>query len=147
VILSLSDLSGPGGEFALNISSATSDDCFAADIGSELGDTVFSGNLQAVPVGLENECGGSGAASVITWEAPYSSSFLFRTWASVFDPVMDVRYACRGNVLDCNDDYEGLESGISLYLDEGARIIIVVQALDLAPPGAPFILQIYSDFF
>jgi hypothetical protein len=145
VILSLTDLSGVGGRFALNISSTSSDECLVADIGSAMGDVVLDGSLGTAGPGLTNQCGGAGLASVVAWTAPYAGQFLFRTRNSGFDPVLDVRFSCLGTAFECNDDYEGLESGVSLWLEERARILVVVTALDLAPPGASFGLQIYDD--
>jgi hypothetical protein len=116
--------------FQLNIRDvgALASECEPEDLGSATG-LVASGTLPDADFGLMNDCGGIGRSAVYSWTPPDSAAYQINTVGSTFDTVLDVRFACDGQSLACNDDTTTQQS--SLQLPAGLPrlpLVIVIQA-------------------
>ncbi|MEM9067803.1 MAG: hypothetical protein AAGE52_04830 [Myxococcota bacterium] len=82
-------------------------------------------------------CGGSGGADVsIAWTAPASGTYFFTTDGSDFDTVLYVQDRCGGSTLVCDDDGgDGLQSRLSLEVEAGTTLIIVIDGFSVEDAG------------
>jgi hypothetical protein len=63
-----------------------------------------------------------------SWTAPFAGTFVFDTLGSSFDTVLYVRSgSCAGPELGCNDDWNGLSSQTSVFLNAGQTVVVVVD--------------------
>ena len=62
-----------------------------------------------------------------TWQAPQAATYVFDTAGSDFDTVLEIQEGtCGRTVLGCNDDRDGLRSEVSVDLEAGQLITVVV---------------------
>jgi hypothetical protein len=111
--------------------------CPSADLGSELGAALVSGDSRDAS-GIETgSCGGATASdSSFTWTAPESGRYAFTTRGSEHDTVLYVQDASCGSAeLACSDDSGAVTSALALELAAGAQVTAVVDAFDVRSAG------------
>ncbi len=124
------------------------DECNPIELGSSLGNPVAEGYNQG-PSRFAGSCGGHGAPeTVYRWTAPYSGVFIFQTLGSATDTLLYVKEdapLCDGGELydACNDDWQGLDSRVSVYLSRGQSINIFVDGFGSS--SGYFVLNISSQ--
>lgn len=131
VTIIVDGLSGQSGTIHLNISEAVEPPppppCVAFDIGSQLGQ--FGGSTFAGENTEISNCGGDLSPEVaFVWTAPFAGDFRLRTLGSNYDPLLYMRFGeCEGFEIACNDDSNGLESEIIVFLtpDDGPMFVFV----------------------
>jgi hypothetical protein len=69
---------------------------------------------------------------VYAWTAPASGCWSFDSEGSWYDTLLEVRDGCKGLSLGCNDNSaaEGGLSRLSLELDEGQEVVVIVDSYD-----------------
>jgi hypothetical protein len=121
--------------------------CADVDLGSGIG-SVYAGELTDGDR-WNPSCGGFMHDDwVAVWTPPESGRFRFYTQSNTMDmdPLLALLETCSGPELACNDDdHESgsfLDSAISLDLDAGSPIIVVVDSLS---GDGPFALYIAAE--
>jgi hypothetical protein len=115
--------------------------CVVQDLGSQIGNAVFSGDTTG-QLDRSESCGGEpGFGDVaLLWTAPTTGRYGFDTCGSTYDTILTARTPdCSGMELKCNDDSMGcgtdsLQSRFSLDLVEGERLLLVVDGFDAEGP-------------
>lgn len=125
-------------------------DCIDHDAGSDLGAAILAGStLSAMNDWAFCTSGGDGGGGVDTgyygyydygygdytgrdttigWRAPSSGTFTATTVGSRFDTMLTaLADSCEGRVLDCNDDFSGLQSSVSFTVDAGDVVVLVLD--------------------
>lgn len=137
----------------LDTSSCSRVTCPQVDLGSALGSGVASGMLSAGTSSFTGEQCGFGAAqtgpeATFSWTAPVPGTFQFDTEGSAVDTVLYLlNGSCEAlpNIRDtCNDDAEdaaGSTSRVSLRMEAGERVVVVVDSYQPRASGA-FVLNI-----
>ncbi len=116
--------------------------CIDEDLGSSVeydlatatpsGDDYQIMSCDGVTVGTDGKDHG------FTWTAPATGGYTFSTVGSTYNTVLVVLADdCLGQVLACNDDYSAdvQQSEVYLSLDEGQRIVLVVDGYDTYSSG------------
>ncbi len=76
--------------------------------------------------------------------APWTGSFTFDTEGSSFDTVLYVNEGeCREREIECNDDFIGLDSKLTLELEESEIVTVTVDGTGAFEEG-PLVLSIYE---
>lgn len=105
---------------------------------------VVEGTIEPGSGGWAPACGGSsGAEAVFALPAPTAGRWIINTAGSAFDTVLALYDGCepaQASLLACNDDEQGLTSGLDVRLD-GASIHIVVDAFS-PTEGGTFALDV-----
>ena len=105
--------------------------CPEVDLGSALGPEVATGTTAAAGDDLGGTCGGAGSPDLtLGWTAPAADTYTFDLTGSVrdFDTVLTVLDgACDGAELGCNRDASGPQSALSVALDAGQAVVLVVD--------------------
>jgi hypothetical protein len=116
-------------------------ECDWYDIGSAVGPGVYTGATFASPAVVQSGCGGEGPEVALIWVAPRTSRYVFDTSGSDMDTVLSVHsgWGCQAPVLDCNDDYNEVESRVELTVQRGEVLTLVVDSF--FAPGR-FVLNI-----
>lgn len=107
----------------------TVDECIDMTAPSmELG-RVFTGSTGDATHQPRAACDGQGPDVSMRWAAPSTGTFTFDTRGSTFDTVLDIRAACTGASLACNDDLgpSMMSSEARLRLSEGDAVMIFVD--------------------
>jgi len=102
--------------------------CDSIDLDSTVPQSV-SGNTRSRPDRLEPSCGewGSGEQSYV-FRAGRSGFYTFDTNGSNFDTVLYLLQGdCTGTELACNDDYDDLQSSVTMFLREQQQVTVVVD--------------------
>lgn len=115
------------GAYALNVQQVT---CPDADLGSEFPINGEAGST----IGSVNKINGVNCTSdggspdfVYQWTAPASDTYDIDLCGSGYDTYLIVHDAvCGGDELACDDDFCGLQSGVSVDLEAGQTIMISV---------------------
>lgn len=111
--------------------------CVEVDLGSELGSPIYSGDTTDLPdrsTSCEAEAGYGDV--FLLWTAPMTGRFRVDTCGSTFDTVLSAHLdGCNASELTCNDDstacgQESLQSRILLDLDEGQRVVLILDGFD-----------------
>jgi hypothetical protein len=120
-------------------------DCAEADLGSALGNTLYTGTTVGAP-DREVSCGngeddGEGSGDVyLQWTAPAAGRYLIDTCGSTYDTILSARANnCSGQDLACNDDSEACDmeskqSRIVLDLAQGQRVLLIVDGYEAEGP-------------
>lgn len=108
--------------------------CAESDLGSAVGE-VATGTNEGAETDYVIDCGrlDGGADVSFAWTAPSSGDWTFDTIGSDFDTMLAVFDGeCVGPTdrLACNDDSEGLLSSVTVTLDAGQVITVVVAGFD-----------------
>lgn len=100
------------------------------DLGSGL-PAYFEGSTLGAPDDLAPTCSGGGSPEVLhRFVAPFTASYWIRAAAGpqAYDPVLFVLDRATCTELACNDDDgETLDSSLTVRLDEGREVVIVVD--------------------
>jgi hypothetical protein len=87
-----------------------------------------SGSTAGEDSGIESACGASPSPeSLYRFVAPFDASFRFDTFGSSFDTLLAIRDPNGCFELACNDDFQGLDSQVELFLAAGQEVLIVVD--------------------
>ncbi|HCH62286.1 MAG TPA: hypothetical protein DFR83_05740 [Deltaproteobacteria bacterium] len=78
---------------------------------------------------------------VYTWTAPSSDIYSFDLYGSAFDTGLYILDASCAAELQCNDDYNGYQSALSLNVAAGSTYQIVVDGFD--SDEGNYVLSIY----
>jgi hypothetical protein len=79
---------------------------------------------------------GGGEDLIFRWVAPSSGPFTIDTFGSDFDTTLTLyRNACGGEPIECNDDYDELDSLVWSELEEGTILFIAVDAYSAGATG------------
>ncbi len=117
------------------------DDCANAlpiDFGTFTGSTVGATNDGAAT------CGNSAAAPDVWFKitAPFNHFLVANTFGSSYDTVLSVHTGCPGSggQISCNDNYLGVESGVSHFVLTGEEVYLRVSGN--ANANGPFTLSV-----
>ena len=126
--------------------------CADGDLGQATGVALFQGTLEARPDTWDpGDCTALGTGKdapdlALLWTAPAAGTYVVSTLGSQTDTVLTAWPAdCdRARELACNDDQPGVEtSALTLDLEEGASVVLVVSGLE-ADDAGPVVLHIYA---
>ncbi|WP_437486264.1 MXAN_6577-like cysteine-rich protein [Sorangium sp. So ce1014] len=119
------------GAFTLNVSQTMAPPCPQIDLGSAAPQTVTGTTAEAIDI-LRSTCGDAGGRdATYSFTAPVAGTYLFDTFGSSFDTVLQIlNGSCRGTSLGCNDDSGGLQSRVFAELTAGQTVIIGVDGID-----------------
>jgi hypothetical protein len=128
--------------------------CADADLGSQVGLTLYSGTLEGAsndyPPGdcLRLGVGGDAPDVALFWTAPADGDYLISTRGSEADTILSVLAPTCDPVaeLACNDDEGGglVSSAVTLTLTAGEPIVIVVGAYDAEADAAPVTVHVVA---
>lgn len=120
------DLSCTGTCTAFDASACTCDDL---DAGGDLGAAIASGDTDSDDDTLSISCAmGGGADHIVSFTAPSAGQYVFETVDSDYDTALAAFDTCDvTSELACNDDAAGQQSQITLNLDAGQTILLVVD--------------------
>jgi hypothetical protein len=111
--------------------------CVVQDLGSQVGNPVFSGDTTGQLDRFESCDGEPGFGDVaLLWTAPTTGRYQFDTCGSTFDTILIAHTPdCGGMELKCNDDSsacgtDSLDSRFALDVVEGERVLLVVDGYD-----------------
>ena len=121
------------GDWVLNIELVPAI-CAETDLGSEVGE-LASGSNAGTTTDYLIDCGRLDGGSDVSflWTAPSAGDWTFDTLGSDFDTmlaVFDGECTTASDRLACNDDTEGFLSSVTVTLDEGQAITVVVAGFD-----------------
>lgn len=125
---------GQGDDFALRycdggIGSSTSAGTVGPDdSGGGEGTTDPSEGTTGMGSGTTGGFGDSGDDYVVSWTPPSSGPFVIDTFGSGIDTVLSVvSPECGASKGDCNDDCDGVESGLVYEATQGETVFIVIE--------------------
>lgn len=111
--------------------------CVEVDLGSEFGSPIYSGDNTDLPDRSASCEAETGYGDVfLLWTAPTTGRFRVDTCGSTFDTVLSAHLdGCNAAELTCSDDStacgeDSLQSRILLDLDEGQRVVLIVDGFD-----------------
>jgi hypothetical protein len=111
------------------------------DLGSTVPNTV-TGATFASDDSFGSSCGGRGSPDeVFTFTAPSSGIFVFNTFGSLFDTVLQIVDPLSCDEVTCSDDFNGAQSRVSVSLGAGQTVIVVVDGFG---GGGNFTLNVSS---
>lgn len=149
VLVAVDGASGAAGDYVLSVNQFIgAGTCSTAiDLGSTVPQTA-TGSTLLQPNSVTPTCGTSSAPdTVYTFTAPTDGTFLFDTFGSTFDTIIQLRDTdCAGAALACNNNAGGPQSRTVATLVAGQTVVVVV---DGASSGAgDFVLNIneFVDF-
>ncbi len=90
------------------------------------GDTTTSGALPTPITGILEGCATAFGPILYAWTAPSAGTWTIDTIGSEGDTVLYVLDGCGGAALTCNDDSSGLQSVVTVDVDEGQSVVIAV---------------------
>lgn len=64
---------------------------------------------------------------LVAWTAPNAGMYSISLEGSSYDTVLGILSECEGRQLDCNDDCFDLQSGITVTMEAGQQIILVIE--------------------
>jgi hypothetical protein len=97
------------------------------DLGSTVPNTV-TGATFASDDRFGSNCGGFGSPDeAFTFTAPSAGTFVFNTFGSSFDTVLQVLDPLSCDELTCSDDFNGPQSRVSVALGAGQTVVVVVD--------------------
>ncbi|WP_437279539.1 MXAN_6577-like cysteine-rich protein [Sorangium sp. So ce375] len=138
VVVIVDGIDGGSGPFTLNVTEYMPPSCPEFTLGatfprSVTGTTAVLDRVSILPSPCAN---GGGPEVTYGFTAPATALYTFDTFGSSFDTVLHVHAGtCSGESLACNDDTSGLQSKVSLMLDEGETIIAVVDGYSAVTSG------------
>jgi hypothetical protein len=108
--------------------------CAETDLGSAVGE-IATGSNEGATTDYDIDCGRLDGGSDVSflWTAPGAGDWTFDTIGSDFDTmlaVFDGECSSPSERLACNDDSEGLLSSVTVTLDEGQVITVVVAGFE-----------------
>jgi hypothetical protein len=125
------------GEFVADEESAVPDDekgsivdkTYVGDLGVGLGSPVATGSTGGLSNEYRPSCVSNSSApdATYTWTAPSAGSFVFDTFGSGFDTVLEIRRYADNQSLGCNDDTSGLQSKVTVSLSAGQTVLVVID--------------------
>ncbi len=124
--------------------------CADGDLGQATGLAVFQGTLEARPDTWDpGDCTALGSGKdapdlALLWTAPAEGTYFVSTLGSEADTVLTAfpPDCDRALELACNDDQRGVDtSALSLELEEGASVVLVISAFNAEEAG-PVVLHI-----
>lgn len=104
--------------------------CPAEDLGNTVPQSVDGSTVGYPDILSATNCMSDGDAPDYTFEftAPATNTYTFDTGGSGYDTYLYVQDgACNGPELACNDDFIGLQSQVSVDLDQDQTVVIVVS--------------------
>ncbi|WP_437513472.1 MXAN_6577-like cysteine-rich protein [Sorangium sp. So ce1099] len=124
--------SGETGTFELNITRRSASTCPAGTLESSVPQTITGstvGRPNSVSPSVTTDCGDSDSPDAgYSFTAPVAGDYTFDTFGSAFDTMLHVRNAtCRGAQLACNDDTVVEQSEVTVTLEAGQTVVIVVD--------------------
>ncbi|KYF65927.1 MXAN_6577-like cysteine-rich protein [Sorangium cellulosum] len=125
------------GAYTLNVKQTFIPPCPEIDLGSTVPQTVTGTTAGAVDI-LSSTCGGIGGnEATYSFTAPALGTYIFDTFGSSFNTVLSARDGgCSGAVLKCNGDAAGgVQSRLTMDLDEGQKILLVVDGSSATASG------------
>ncbi|WP_437736624.1 MXAN_6577-like cysteine-rich protein [Sorangium sp. So ce1335] len=132
---------GETGTFELSITRQSAPSCPAGTLESAVpltitGSTVGRPN-SASPTATA-ECGVAESPDAgYAFTAPVTGDYVFDTYGSAFDTVIHVRDGfCRGPQLGCNDDTEVEQSEVTVRLEAGQTVVVMVDGSRDTSAGA-----------
>jgi hypothetical protein len=118
----------PGGGNAVLDITPMGANCPDEDLGNTVGDGVARGNNGGRPTRYLGSCAGTARDAVYVWTAPGAGDYVFDTFGSDTDTVLFIMEgACGERELACNDDARGLQSSVTLNVEQGAVYTIVIS--------------------
>ncbi|MEX1362521.1 MAG: hypothetical protein AB1Z98_05305 [Nannocystaceae bacterium] len=105
------------------------DSCADSDLGSAVGPAVAMGDTSFDDDDLPQPCAFEGGADhVLRFTAPIPGVYTFDTVGSSFDTALAVFASCNPtSILECNDDFEGLQSQVTVPLDFEQPVFVSVD--------------------
>lgn len=101
---------------------------YVGNLGSALGTPIATGSTTGLSNSYQPACASSSAPdAAYTWTAPATGNYVFTTFGSSFDTILEVRLNSTGAVLGCNDDSAGLQSSVAAVVSAGHSITILVD--------------------
>jgi hypothetical protein len=121
------------GRWVLNIEQVP-EVCAETDLGSAIGE-VASGSNDGASTDYLVDCGrlAGGSDVAFIWTPPAAGEWTFDTFSSELDTmiaVFDGECSTAADRLACNDDSSGLQSSVTVALDEGQVITVVVAGFE-----------------
>jgi hypothetical protein len=107
-------------------------DCPQGDLGSLVQDGAATGSTEGAGDDLVGRCTFNRAEDATwAWTAPDDALYTFDTFGSSYDTLLYVLDgSCAGAELACNDDTLGLQSRVRVPLEQGQRVVLVVDGYD-----------------
>lgn len=101
---------------------------FLSDLGSAIGSPIATGSTIGLTPNFSVPCASSSAPQAsYLWIAPASGRYIFTTFGSGFDTVLQVIDASTLQSLSCNDDSGGtLQSAIPIVLSAGKVVVVSI---------------------
>ncbi|WP_437784086.1 MXAN_6577-like cysteine-rich protein [Sorangium sp. So ce1097] len=132
---------GETGTFELNITRQSAPSCPAGTLASAVPQTITGstvGRPNSVTPTATTECGAVESADAgYAFTAPVTGDYVFDTYGSAFDTVLHVRDgSCRGPQLACNDDTRIEQSEVTVTLEAGQTVVVVVDGFRNTSAGA-----------
>ncbi len=121
---------------------AASTSCVDVDLGSAVGDAVFTGSTVGLPDDSSGCDGLGGGDLFLSWTAPAEGRFEFTTCGSNFDTTLGaITGSCDGPLVICNDDDnicfdESVQSRITLNVEQDDVIIVLLDGFEDAEGNA-----------
>ena len=128
VLVAVDGFGASQGEYTLNVTSPIMPGCPDQVLPSMVPLTV-SGSTVGAANELQPGCvGAMGPEATLAFTAPVAKSYVFNTLGSSYDTVLSVRAAsCNGVELACNDDFNGLSSQVTVFLNQNQSVVVVVD--------------------
>ncbi|WP_437734842.1 MXAN_6577-like cysteine-rich protein [Sorangium sp. So ce1335] len=129
--------SSSAGPYTLNVKQTLIPPCPEIDLGSTVPQTVTGTTAGAADI-MSSACGGvGGGEATYAFTAPATGTYLFDTFLSSFNTVLYARDVdCSGAVLKCNNDAAGgVQSRLTMDLEEGKTILLVVDGSSVSGAG------------
>ncbi|KYF52093.1 hypothetical protein BE08_25515 [Sorangium cellulosum] len=132
---------GETGTFELNITRQSAPSCPAGTLASAVPQTITGstvGRPNSVTPTRTAECGVAESADAgYAFTAPVTGDYVFDTYGSAYDTVLHVHDGtCRGPQLACNDDTRVEQSEVTVTLEAGQTVVVVVDGSRNTSAGA-----------
>jgi hypothetical protein len=107
-------------------------------------ETSFGGDARAYESRFSGSCGGSGGEVVFRYRPPETGTYTFDTYQSTFDTVLYVLRGpeCDDPLIGCNDDHAGILSSLTLELNAGEPVTIIVDSF--SGPGENYQINVHG---
>ena len=128
VLVAVDGFGASQGDYTLNVTTPIMPGCPDQVLPSMVPLTV-SGSTVGAANELQPGCVGAvGPEATLAFTAPVAKSYIFNTLGSNYDTVLSVRNAsCNGMELACNDDFNGLSSQVTVFLNQNQSVVVVVD--------------------
>ncbi|KYF71772.1 MXAN_6577-like cysteine-rich protein [Sorangium cellulosum] len=132
---------GETGTFELSITRRSAPSCPAGTLGSAVPQTITGstvGRPDSVSATVTETCGDADSPDAgYAFTAPVTGDYVFDTFGSEFDTMLHVHDGvCRGPQLGCNDDTLTEDSEVTVSLEAGQTVVVVVDGARDSTPGA-----------